>query len=587
MNTRIRCFPPTGVSAAAKTVLAFWLLSFAADPPIEASAVEPYFGYYDEVPPIDQSELDAVQERTREARKRLKHSALSKAVQPDAPETAPMPLPPPIKDERDGGPPIDFQEVDELRKAFQEMQAQGTQEHGATVVSPPAATHPSSPPPPGEKQEIDQELTSLAQRLNALERVLVGTEERPGLAGLIGGWTRHNGFFLMSSGGDFFLRLPVLLQSDYRSFPTGQDGTDPGVRPSTFILQRVRPMIHFRLWRYFRGFMTPDLGNGFTGNPNVQGRVQTPDAFGEWDYFPGFRIRMGKFKSPVGLEMLQAAQNLSFMERSLTRNLLPNRDLGVMVWGIFDRGALEYQVGVFNGVPNANFYTESAATSSGKTIEARLFSRPFVNSSVETFRGFGVGVGLTFGSVRNNNGQDPMQTETFSYTFFQYRDTVTGNGDRTRIAPQAAWYYRRFGLLGQYVRSTQHLSVNDTGPDRRTTHEAWSGQISFFLTEDTSTFGHVEPRRPVHPSKGQWGAWELAVRYAQLNIDPDTYAFDLADPSVNVLRAKSTTVGLNWYLNSNVRVTGNFVHTDFTAATSAYRAANHENGLMFRAQLVF
>ncbi|MDE3051354.1 MAG: porin, partial [Nitrospirota bacterium] len=92
---------------------------------------------------------------------------------------------------------------------------------------------------------------------------------------------------------------------------------------------------------------------------------------------------------------------------------------------------------------------------------------------------------------------------------------------------------------------------------------------------------------PVNPSKGQWGALELAVRYAQLNIDPDTYTFGLADPAVNVLRAKSTTIGLNWYLNSNFRLSSNFVHTDFTGATPAYRAANHEDGLMFRAQMVF
>ena len=571
-----RPFQVPNVSVARFAALTLCIL-IAGFSPFEAQAVEPYFGYYDEVPPIDQSELDAVQERTREARKRLKQSSVAKAEQPEVPEAPPAPLPPPIKDERDGGPPVDLQEVDELRKAFQEMQAQASKE----------PDRPSPPAPPGLAPETAQDLDALTQRVNALERVLVGTEDRPGLAGLIGGWTRHNGFFLMSSGGDFFLRLPVLIQSDFRSFPTGQDGTDPGVRPSTFILQRVRPMVHFRLWRYLRGFMTPDFGNGFTGNPNVQGRVQTPDAFGEWDYFSAFRVRVGKFKSPLGLEMLQASQNLSFMERSLTRNLLPNRDLGAMVWGIFDRGTLEYQVGVFNGVPNANFYTESAATSNGKTMEARLFSRPFMNSGVDALRGFGIGAGMSWGSVRNNNGQDPMQTETFSYTFFEYRNSVMGNGDRTRIAPQAAWYYKRLGLLGQYVRSTQHLTLSGSDIDRRTTHEAWSGQISFFLTEDSSTFGHVEPRQPVNPSKGLWGAWELAVRYAQLNIDPDTYTFGLADPAVNVLRAKSTTIGLNWYLNSNVRITGNFVHTDFTGATPAYRAANHEDGLMFRAQLVF
>ena len=552
----------------------------------DTQAIEPYLGYYDEVPPIDQSELDAIQERTREARKRLQRPDIAAAEK--AAEREPIdPLPPPVRDERDGVPAVDFREVDELRKAFEEMQGLERKSDVPTAPSNTPSESTPSPPPTTGKKDLDQEVQALTQRVDALERVLVGTEERPGLSGLIGGWTRHNGFFLMSSGGDFFLRIPGLIQADFRSFPAGQDGTDPGVHPSTFILQRMRPMVHVRLWRYFRGLLTPDFGNGMTQNTPAQGQVQVPDGFIEWDYFSQFRIRVGKFKSPIGLEMLQATQNLSFMERSLTRNLLANRDLGLMVWGVFDHGLVEYQLGVFNGAPNANFYQEGRAFSSGKTLEARLFTRPFLSSPMAALRGFGFGAGFSWGSVRNNNGQDPMQTETFSYTFFQYLPQVTGDGDRTRIAPQVAWYYQRFGLMGQYVLSSQHLLQQDTGVATRLTHDSWSAQASFFLTNDTATFGHVEPRSPIEPSKGQWGAWEIAVRYAQLNIDGSTFPLGFADPTVNVIRAKSTTVGLNWYLNSNVRITSNYVHSDFTGASPAYRAASHEDSLMFRAQLVF
>jgi phosphate-selective porin OprO/OprP len=274
------------------------------------------------------------------------------------------------------------------------------------------------------------------------------------------------------------------------------------------------------------------------------------------------------------------------MERSLTRNLLPNRDIGAMVWGTLWHGALEYQVGVFNGAPNANFYQDTKATSSSKTMDARVFTRPFLDQSLEWLRGFGVGVGISTGDVNNASGQENMQTETFSYTFFSYLPQVQGDGNRFRLAPQAAWYYKRVGVLGEYVRSTQHLK-NGTGSDVRTTHDAWTAQMSFLLTDDTASYGHIEPRQPFNWSKRHWGAWELAARYAQINIDPDSFSHNLADPTVSVLRAKSTTVGVNWYLNSNLRITGNFVHTDFTGATSAYRAANHEDGLLFRAQLMF
>lgn len=551
-------------------------------------AVEPSFGYYDDVPPIDQAEIDTLSERTREARKRLKHSDIATLEQPESivPTT---PLPPPAKDERDDVPGIDLQEVDELRKAFAEMQSQASKGEPPSSEKPTSPEGPTpSPPKTGQQKELEQEITSLTERINALERVLVGTEERPGLAGLIGGWTRHNGFFLMSSNGDFFLRLPVMFQADYRSFPGGQNGNDPGVQPNTFILQRVRPMAHVRVWRYFHGLITPDFGNGVLNQSPSQSQstVQIPDGFGEWDYFSAFRVRVGKFKSPIGLEMLQGIQNLSFMERSLTRNLLPNRDIGAMVWGTLWRGAFEYQIGVFNGAPNANFYQGTNAASSSKTMDARLFTRPFLGHSLEWVRGFGVGVGMSTGSVSNISGQEPMQTETLSYTFFNYQSPVQGDGNRLRVAPQAAWYYKRVGLLGEYVRSTQHLK-NGAGPDVQTTNAAWTGQFSFLLTEDTATYGHIEPRQPFNWSKKQWGAWELAARYAQIHLDRNNFTFNLADPTVNAMWAKSTTVGLNWYLNSSFRITANFVHTDFTGATPAYRAANHENGLMFRTQLTF
>ena len=129
------------------------------------------------------------------------------------------------------------------------------------------------------------------------------------------------------------------------------------------------------------------------------------------------------------------------------------------------------------------------------------------------------------------------------------------------------------------IRMIHHIS-SPAAVVKTYLHICRTAKMSFLLTEDTATYGHIEPRQPFNWSKKQWGAWELAARYAQLNIDPDSFTHNLADPTVSALRAKSTTVGLNLYLNSNLRITGNFVYTGFTGASPAYRAANHETGLM-------
>ena len=141
--------------------------------------------------------------------------------------------------------------------------------------------------------------------------------------------------------------------------------------------------------------------------------------------------------------------------------------------------------------------------------------------------------------------------------------------------------------MGQFVRTIQDERIID-GAAATLTHDAWSAQASFFLTDDTATYGRVDPHRPFALSKpGYWGAWELAVRYAQIILDPETFSLGMADAGTFAQRAQSTTVGLNWYLNYKVKIVGNFVHTDFTGATSAYHAASKEDALMFRVQLVY
>ena len=44
---------------------------------------------------------------------------------------------------------------------------------------------------------------------------------------------------------------------------------------------------------------------------------------------PWFAVTAGKFKVPVGLERLQSANDIRFVERAFPTSLLPNRDLGV------------------------------------------------------------------------------------------------------------------------------------------------------------------------------------------------------------------------------------------------------------------
>ncbi|MET0515214.1 MAG: hypothetical protein ABW047_07810 [Nitrospiraceae bacterium] len=72
---------------------------------------------------------------------------------------------------------------------------------------------------------------------------------------------------------------------------------------------------------------------------------------------------------------------------------------------------------------------------------------------------------------------------------------------------------------------------------------------------------------------------------SEIRLDPDTFSLGFTDPSNNARVAKSTTIGLNWYLDSSLRLSVNYAHTDLTGAIPSYIGVRRENGLMFRLQM--
>ncbi len=85
-------------------------------------------------------------------------------------------------------------------------------------------------------------------------------------------------------------------------------------------------------------------------------------------------------------------------------------------------------------------------------------------------------------------------------------------------------------------------------------------QASYFLTGESrnyktsvGSFGRVTPNNSFDPASGHWGAFEVAGRYSWL---------DLQDEGNNGGEEQNVTLGLNWYLYSNLRLTANYVYAD-------------------------
>jgi phosphate-selective porin OprO/OprP len=185
-------------------------------------------------------------------------------------------------------------------------------------------------------------------------------------------------------------------------------------------------------------------------------------------------------------------------------------------------------------------------------------------------------------------------------TFFSYNPkaiagttpVVAAEGAHWRLAPQGYYYWGPFGFLGEYVISSQHLSL--AGPTAATSgsrmfkNEAWQISGSYVLTGENASFKGIVPKNRFSLSDHHWGAFELVGRYSSFDVDDNVFnpALPFANAATSATGARAWTFGLNWYLNQNVRASVDFTQTDFKGGTSLLLQKN-ENAVLTRLQLSY
>jgi phosphate-selective porin OprO/OprP len=377
-----------------------------------------------------------------------------------------------------------------------------------------------------------------------------------------------DGFSVQSEDGAWKLRLGGYAQLDGRFYP----GDDAKLGTDTFVLRRVRPIVQGTVARHFDFYINPDFGGGTT---------VLQDAYLDARFTPRFRVRAGKFKEPFGLERLASGTGLLFVERALPTALAPNRDLGIQLHGELAGGVLGYAAGVFNGVPDGG--SVDTDVNDGKDLAGRIFLKPFTRGQGKALKNLGLGFAVTHG---NQDGPLPSYKSGGQLTFFSYASGATAHGSRTRLSPQASWSYGPVGLIGEWVSSEQEVRRSATTPAVRLEHTAWQGAVAIVLTGEDATPGAIKPRKSFEPGKG-WGALELVARVNGFDVDEAAFTGGLADRSRSASKARAWGLGLNWYLNRNVKQALTYERTTFTGGAAAGADRSAENALFIRSQVAF
>lgn len=442
-------------------------------------------------------------------------------------------------------------EVQELRKQIErlERKVQALEHVNSTSNTAPSAE---------AIEDLDQKVRIL-ERNRELEQETAEAKNKETARLTVG----DRGVSFNSADTNFNFQLRGLLQIDSRTFfhDSGISGND------SFLLRRARPILQGTVYRDFDFLFVPDFGG--TGSPQIF------DAYVNYRCQPELQLRVGKFKTPVGLEQLIADKDTLFNERALPTALVPNRDLGAQIHGDLFQTRLSYAVGIFNGIGDAR-NSSNADIDDNKSVGARIFAQPFLKNSTAVLQGLGFGVAGSYENLQRTNstalpattgGTFPGYATPAGQQFFAYNPTngvVLASGEHWRIAPQAAWTDGPFNLLGEYTVSEQQVRRFGSNPQSaRLANTAWQIAAGWVLTGEDATFSGIVPRQPFNPREGHWGAVQLVARYSELNIDSGAFPL-FSNPASSASKAQEYAIGVNWFLNRNIRVNASYSHIDFT-----------------------
>jgi len=443
----------------------------------------------------------------------------------------------------------------------------------APDTAPATAPDPQAAPQTPEERidTLDQQLKILARQLEIEKEAATAAQATAPVA--VAG---ANGFELRSADSAFRLRIRGYLHADSRYY--GGDDDNRGI--DTFLLRRARPIVEATFFKIFDFRIMTDFGGG---------TAVVQDAYLDARFAKVFNLRAGKQKPPLGQERLLSATDILFIERALPTALVPNRDVGVQVYG--DPASwLTYQVGVFNGVIDGG--SGDVDTADSKDVVGRLLFSPFKGGTHDRLQSLSIGIG---GSAGKETGTvaAPALAQLRSggqLVWFRYRtdgtvpNTTVADGSRTRFTTHGQYYVGQLGLQAEYVVSRQEVRRATTADEIE--QQSWQVTGSWVLTGEAATGRAIAPRKPFAPGKGAWGAFEIVARANALTVDDAAFPV-FANLDASARQATAAGAGLNWYLNRNVKIAADYELTRFDRGALAGADRPDEHALFTRFQIAF
>jgi phosphate-selective porin OprO/OprP len=353
-----------------------------------------------------------------------------------------------------------------------------------------------------------------------------------------------NGLKFKSADGNFKMHIGGRIQTDWAYIDADDDLKEvfDDLEGHGAEFRRARLEIEATMWEYIIFKTQLDFAGA---------DVEFKDVYiGMTDLPYVGSVVAGHQKEPFSLEELTSSKYITFMERSLPNVFAPSRNLGIGVSNAVYDERLTWAAGLYEEVEDDEPFAFNDF--SDYNFSARITGLPWALNEEHLLH-----LGLSYNHRFRSEEDNPLrfrQRPEAHLTDVRLVDTGPIPSDGANlINPEIALVYGPFSVQGEYTHA--FVSAKDD-LDEDLDFSGFYVFASYFLTGehrvyDEGAFGRVKPAVNFHPTKGGWGAWEVAARYSHLDLD---------DNAIQGGKEDDITFGLNWYLNPNTRWMFNYVY---------------------------
>lgn len=354
-------------------------------------------------------------------------------------------------------------------------------------------------------------------------------------------------------------RSPGPLASDFRRGSFGDAAENDRARDLNdgANFRRARLGVEGKAFRDFEYNFLYDFGGS-----GVEEAGKISAAWVQYNGLGRVKLRVGAFSPPAGLEEAVSTNGSLFAERASPSELVRSiaSGDGRTAAGLFANGDRWNVSAAFSGnVIGAQTFDEQLG------FVGRAAYVPYLRDNALIHVGVNTSIVISpAASAPDVVGAAPTQLRLRDRPELRVDGTRlvdTGNLDAdglVSVGAELGGQWKNFYGQAEYF----DIKVDRKGAFTDPRFNGWYVQGGWTITGEkrrystaSATFDSPRPDKPFSLKDGQWGAWELGLRYSKLDLNYQEGAPGTA-PIASAIRGGEQeifTVGLNWYLNNVLR----------------------------------